>query len=79
MQKPSKEDLKWLRSKLQYGDVRKIAKICGYTSHSVSKFLGGRLYRAEMLDATMKLIEGRKNVLEKFERFKEVLRDNTPP
>ena len=71
--KLTKEELIWLRGQLKHGDVKKIAKLSGYTPYSVNLFFKGEINHAEILESSMTLLKKRASIYSKFKDFvKEV-------
>lgn len=67
-------ELKLLRSKLQYGDIKRIAFMSNYSIYTVSDFLKGRNNNMEILEAIWKLLGKRE---ETFRRIQEVIGKST--
>lgn len=66
----SKNDLKWLWDQLKYDDIKRIAEECRYCPYTVNKFFKGEVYHSAILDSTLRLINKRKEVINRFNQIR---------
>lgn len=62
----STKDLRYLRSKLPHGSIKKIAEDLSLDQSTISKVLSGDFFNEAVIDAAIKIVEERNSAIENW-------------